>query len=134
MSSFSDFNQQSDVRTDGEHQIQLDMLSALCRAVRKSPPSAEVGEILERLVAYCEAHFMSEELLMRLNSYDSYEEHVGEHIGLMDDLERITSAHNSGNSGLLAEQADSVFKLIGQHIGTHDKRFSDFMAAGMQGK
>lgn len=130
MSTFSDFNQLSNDRTDGEHQIQLDMLSALRRAVRASSPEADVGEILQQLLAYSEAHFMSEELLMRLNSYDDYEEHVSDHIRMMDELERIAAAHASGESTLIAEQADAVSKIVGHHIATRDKRLADFMATG----
>ena len=130
MSTFSDFNQQSNDRTDGEHQIQLEMLSALCRAVRANTPATEVGEILQQLVAYSEAHFMSEELLMRLNSYDDYEDHVSDHMRMMDELGEMASANASGNSALVADQADSALKFIGQHIATRDKRLADFLSAG----
>ena len=130
MSTFSDFNQQSNDRTDGEHQIQLEMLSALCRAVRANTPATELGEILQQLVAYSEAHFMSEELLMRLNSYDDYEDHVSDHMRMMDELGEMASANASGNSALVADQADSALKFIGQHIATRDKRLADFLSAG----
>ena len=130
MSTFSDFNRQSNDRTDGEHQIQLEMLSALCRAVRANTPAAELGEILQQLVAYSEAHFMSEELLMRLNSYDDYEDHVSDHMRMMDELGEMASANASGNSALVADQADSALKFIGQHIATRDKRLADFLSGG----
>lgn len=130
MSTFSDFNQQSNDRTDGEHQIQLEMLSALCRAVRANTPATEVGEILQQLVAYSEAHFMSEELLMRLNSYDDYEDHVSDHMRMMDELGEMASANASGDSACVADQADSALKFIGQHIATRDKRLADFLSGG----
>ena len=130
MSTFSDFNRQSNDRTDGEHQIQLEMLSALCRAVRANTPATEVGEILQQLVAYSEAHFMSEELLMRLNSYDDYDDHVSDHMRMMDELGEMASANASGDSACVADQADSALKFIGQHIATRDKRLADFLSGG----
>ncbi|MBK7565799.1 MAG: hemerythrin family protein [Propionivibrio sp.] len=130
MSTFSDFNRQSNDRTDGEHQIQLEMLSALCRAVRANTPATELGEILQQLVAYSEAHFMSEELLMRLNSYDDYDDHVSDHMRMMDELGEMASANASGDSARVADQADSALKFIGQHIATRDKRLADFLSAG----
>ena len=129
MSTFSEFNQQSNDRTDGEHQIQLEMLSALCRAVRANAPATEVGEILQQLVAYSEAHFMWEELLMRLNSYDDYDDHVSDHMRMMDELGEMASANASGDSARVANQADAALKFIGQHIATRDKRLADFLSA-----
>jgi hemerythrin len=49
------------------------------RGGRREQDAAGVGEILDHLIAYSEAHFMSEELLMRLKSYDDYEDHVEDH-------------------------------------------------------
>ena len=132
MSTFSDFNQQSNDRTDGEHQIQLEMLSALCRAVRANTPATELGEILQQLVAYSEAHFMSEELLMRLNSYDDYEDHVSDHVRMLDALDEIAAAQASGKSVLVSDKAESILIFITKHIATRDQRFADFLLRGVK--
>ena len=131
MSTFSDFNQQSNDRTDGEHQIQLEMLSALCRAVRANTPAAELGEILQQLVAYSEAHFMSEELLMRLKSYDDYEDHVEDHLQMLDTLRGIAASHAAGDTALVAGRAAESLDFIGRHIATRDRRFADHVRLGL---
>lgn len=79
MSQLSEINIESNAGTDREHEIQLGLLRALCTAAGENRDAAVVGEILERLISYSEAHFLSEELLMRLNSYDDYEDHVDDH-------------------------------------------------------
>ncbi|MFZ4538238.1 bacteriohemerythrin [Propionivibrio sp.] len=129
MSTISDFNQKSCAVTDGEHRIQLELLQALCAATQENCSPASAGEILQQLVSYSEAHFMSEELLMRLKSYDDYEDHVSDHIHMMEVLAEIESAHASGKSALVSGQAESVLEFIKQHIATRDQRFADFMLA-----
>lgn len=129
MSTISKFNQKASAETDGEHQIQLDLLRTLCAAARDNASPALVSEILEQLISYSEAHFMSEELLMRLKSYDDYEAHVTDHIRMMDTLGDMASAHASGISILVSDQAASALEFIGNHIATRDQHFADFMGS-----
>ena len=130
MSHVSDFNIASNAATDREHQVQLGLLQALCDAVRDHRDAAAVAEILEQLIAYSEAHFMSEELLMRLKSYDDYGNHVDEHIRMLDLLRAIATDHAAGNSSLVAGKAEAVLAFIGKHIATCDQRFADFVRSG----
>lgn len=130
MSTISDFNAASNAAIDNEHQVQLDLLQALCDAARDNSGAALVGEIVEQLIAYSEAHFMSEELLMRLKSYDDYEDHVDEHIHMLEVLTRIAADHAAGNSSLVAGKAEEVLGFIGNHIATRDRRFADFVRSG----
>lgn len=130
MSTISDFNCASDAAIDREHQVQLGLLQALCGAAREQRDAAVVEEILEQLIAYSEAHCMSEELLMRLNSYDDYEDHVDDHIQMLDALRAIASDHAAGNAPLVLGKAVDVLEFIGNHITTHDRRFADFVRQG----
>jgi hemerythrin len=130
MSTISDFNSASNAETDREHQVQLGLLQALCDAAQNNSGAAPVGEILEQLIAYSEAHFMSEELLMRLKSYDDYEDHVDEHIHMLEVLARIAADHAAGHSALVAGKAEEVLGFIGNHIATRDRRFADFVRSG----
>ena len=57
---------------DGEHRVQLGLLSAVRNAVAEGRGETEVNEILEQLVDYTKVHFMSEELLMRLHAYPQH--------------------------------------------------------------
>jgi len=126
MSDISDFNAASNAATDREHQVQLGLLQELCNSVAESRNAKAVAEILEQLIAYSEAHFMSEELLMRLKSYDDYEDHVDDHIKMMDALRDIATGHAASNSALVVGKAAEVLAFIGHHIDTRDRRFADF--------
>lgn len=130
MSTISDFNSAANADTDREHQVQLDLLQALCQAMREQRDAAAVTQMLDDLMAYCEAHFMSEELLMRQNSYDDYEDHIDDHGHMMEVLREIATNHLAGPSSLVANNADTMLAFIGHHIATHDKRFAHFLRSG----
>lgn len=130
MSHRSDINIESTTVADREHEIQLGLLRALCAAAGENRDAAVVGEILERLIAYSEAHFMSEELLMRLNSYDDYEDHVDDHAYMLDTLRILASRHAAGDSELIAGGAAEALAFIGNHIATRDRRFTDSLRLG----
>jgi len=130
MSTISGFNSESNAATDREHEVQLGLLQALCRAAGENRDAASVGEILEQLIAYSEAHFMSEELLMRLKSYDDYEDHVDDHIHMLDMLNQIAADHTAGHSALVSGKAAEVLDFIGNHIATRDRRFADCVRQG----
>ena len=127
MPTISDFNAASSAETDREHEVQLELLRALCTAAGENRDAAVVGEILDRLIAYSEAHFMSEELLMRLKSYDDYEDHVDDHVQMLDTLRTIAARHAAGDSTLIAGGATDALAFIRNHIATRDRRFADYV-------
>ncbi|MDK9704552.1 MAG: hemerythrin family protein [Sulfuritalea sp.] len=131
MSNISEFNAAATAETDREHEVQLELLRALCAAAGGNGDAAAVGEILDRLIAYSEAHFMSEELLMRLKSYDDYEDHVDDHVYMMDTLRTIAARHAAGDLTLLAGEATDALAFIGNHIATRDRRFVDSVRKGL---
>lgn len=106
---------------DREHQVQIGLIEALCSSVEQGDGRA--GEILDQLIAYSSAHFMSEELLMRLSGYDEYDDHVADHIHMMDTLNAMTAQQRLGKSALLLVQALEILKFITRHIETRDRRF-----------
>lgn len=130
MSTISDFNAAANADTQREHQIQLGLLQSLFAAVNERRDGAEIARILDQLLAYSEAHFMSEELLMRQKSYDDYEDHVDDHSHMLDVLRQTAADHAADRSALVAQKAEHVLAFIGQHIGTRDKRLADFVRNG----
>jgi hemerythrin len=109
---------------DREHAIQTGLVDALCEAIEKGRATAESGEILAQLAAYSSAHFMSEELLMRLASYDDYEDHVADHIRMIDELNDMLALHQSGQAVLVLDKARAVRGFLVRHIETRDALFA----------
>lgn len=131
MSNISDFNTASNSQTDHEHEVQLGLLQALCKAAGEHQDTPSLGVILDQLIAYSEAHFTSEELLMRMKSYDDYEDHVDDHNLMLETLQQIAADHAAGNSALVAGKAEQVLGFITNHIATRDRRFADYVRNGL---
>ncbi len=127
MSSISDFNNSANVVTDGEHEVQLSLLAALCQAVREGRDVEAVTLNLGQLRSYSEAHFASEELLMRMKSYDDYAAHVQDHEHMLDAFQEIATNHSLGNSALIAGKVEDVLGFIQQHIATRDRHFAEMV-------
>ncbi len=130
MSTVSDFNVAANAETDREHEVQLSLLQALCQAVREQKDAASIAHMLDQLTAYCEAHFVSEELLMRQKSYDDFEDHVDDHNHMLDVLREISTDHAAGKPSVFVGKAEDALAFIGNHISTRDKRFADFLRSG----
>lgn len=132
MSSITDFNQKSHDESDAEHRVQVELLNELCEAVKKNSPPSEISNIFQQLVDYSKAHFLSEELLMRQMSYDDYDDHVSDHVRMLDELDEIAAAQALGKSVLVSGKAESSLKFIKQHIVSRDQRFADFLLRGVK--
>ncbi|MDD3529093.1 MAG: hemerythrin family protein [Gallionellaceae bacterium] len=112
-----------------EHQVQTGLIGALCAALEKGGDTGRADEILAQLVAYSSAHFMSEELLMRLAGYDGYDDHVADHIRMMDELNDVQALHEAGETRLELGKARAVQDFLLRHIETRDSRFASWQAA-----
>ena len=129
MSTLSTFNSAANADMDREHEVQLSLLRALCQAVREQRDADHVAQRLDQLAAYCEAHFVSEELIMRQHSFDDYEDHVDDHSHMLELLKAIAGDHATGKPSALANKAEEALAFIETHINTRDKRFASFMSS-----
>jgi hemerythrin len=125
MSPLTDFNRASNAETDREHQAQIQLLQDLCGAARENRDAAEVAEILAQVIAHSEAHFMSEELLMRLNSYDDFEDHAAAHMRILEVLQGLADEPPIGGSALHVGKAEKALDFVAAHIATQDQRLAD---------
>jgi len=131
MSPIEEFNAKANEDTDREHEMQLELLQKLCLALDSGAMATTVHQILSDLIDYSEAHFMSEELLMRMKSYDDYEEHQGNHSHILEVLRDMAARNIAGEGSLLKQKAHDVTGFITQHIATRDKRLADHVRLGL---
>jgi hemerythrin len=111
---------------DGEHRVQVGLLSALRDAVTEGRAETEVNEILEQLVDYTKVHFMSEELLMRLYQYPHYEAHVAEHDRMVEQIEQARERHRVGDAAT-TETLDATLAGLIEHIGRTDRTLGGYL-------
>ena len=111
---------------DKEHAVEMQMVRALQTAIRASDHEV-VGELFEQLQSFTAAHFMSEQLLMRLHAYPGYQAHQQEHDDLMD---RLGAIRQSLESGELTDADEAVAKLeewLHTHIQTEDEALANYL-------
>ncbi|MEW6514800.1 MAG: hemerythrin family protein [Pseudomonadota bacterium] len=114
---------------EAEHHVQFELIRALQDAVTARQDGPTVEAVLERLIDYSEAHFLSEELLMRLASYDDFEAHAEHHRQLLESLRQAQEKFRAtGQHALLDNVPASTLDFMHRHIETNDARFADWHA------
>jgi hemerythrin len=114
---------------EAEHRVQFELIGALHDAVNRRLDGTAVETVLERLIDYSEAHFLSEELLMRLASYDDFEAHAEQHRQLLESLRQAQDKFRAtGQHALLDNVPASTLDFMRRHIEMNDARFADWHA------
>ena len=112
----------------GEHREQLDLLAALSEAVGSDKGHEAVTEILDRLTAYTDVHFMSEQLLMRLHSYPDYRLHESEHDELVRRIGELRAEFETGDHTKTLAATNALFAWLVRHINGSDHQLETFLA------
>ena len=111
---------------DKEHAVEMQMVRALQMAIRAADGEA-VGELFEQLQSFTAAHFMSEQLLMRLHSYTGYQAHQQDHDGLMDRLEDIRRSIESGRLSDADQAVGEIEEWLQTHIHSEDEALASYL-------
>ena len=116
---------------EAEHQVQLELVRALKEALEAGPDdpsSGAVPALLRRLVDYSDAHFLSEQLLMRLYAYPAYADHVLEHDRLNGELRALAERWEKGGGGEAGPLLQQVERWLLTHMATTDKALQAYLA------
>ena len=111
------------VAVDAEHGIQLGLLEAAKSSLEKG--SAEAAGYLEQLYSYTQAHFMSEQLLMRQSATSNFQGHQLEHEILLQQLDELCTLSEKGKSKQALELIEAHEKQLLAHIQSWDRTFGD---------
>jgi hemerythrin len=104
-----------------EHEIQLKLLNVLREALAQPEPDrARCGVLFRQLLDYSEAHFLSEQLLMRQTAYPGYEQHVQEHDRLLGELRGLAQAWETVGAGTAGDAASTLEEWLLVHMRTAD--------------
>lgn len=105
---------------DAEHRLQVTLVAAL-EAALGDRDGGLAGRILEKMTDLAEAHFLAEELLMRLHHYAGFEEHVAEHARLVEELRDLARRQGAGELDLGLEVATRLRVSLTAHIHGPDR-------------
>ena len=108
---------------EAEHALQYKLLSEAERLLTEGNTDA-AREVVQQLHDYSEAHFGSEQVLMRLHSYPGYQSHLREHGDLLTALRQLLAGVGTGPA--TASAAD-LRRWLTSHVHHADQAFLDFM-------
>lgn len=126
----SDTTDRGQTQVDGEHKVQMGLMTALAEGVRQGKPQAELAAIVSQLVDYTNVHFLSEQLLMRLYSYPHFEGHQAEHDKLLEQARTIERAVLSGDMVLGSDELTKLNAWLTDHIERMDRGFHLYLDYG----
>ena len=107
---------------DHEHGLQVALIRALDDAVRAGKGDELGPQILAQLLDYTEAHFLTEEMLMRLKGAAGYEAHVADHDRLVAQLNELKTSIESGRDAIRAETVAALKEWLTVHVRQMDRR------------
>jgi len=114
---------------DEEHALQLRLLRELMQNLESGDRPASL-ELFERLDQFTNAHFLAEELLMRLHAYPQFEAHAAEHAQFVEELKALHAGLAGGEAGDIREEADAFARRLLAHIATADHALGAFQRSG----
>ena len=110
-----------------EHEEQLRLLDELEEAVSRHATAGEVGRLLDHFLEHANAHFLSEQLLMRRSAYEAYAAHVFEHDMLMSQarlfLQQVSKGEFEGAQSFVGALRD----WLQAHMKTTDAAFEEYL-------
>jgi len=109
---------------DAEHGVQLGLLAAALSAFDPED-DGDAAELLDQLYVYTQAHFMSEQLLMRLAARANYDAHIEDHESLMTELDEVGVLLGRGDHAAAREQLRSHHDHLLDHINSWDRSIKD---------
>lgn len=110
---------------DGEHRIQIELIEALQASLQNPAQPPGSAALMEQLRSFCAAHFMSEELLMRLCAYPDYDDHAADHERTLETLTAIEPMLQEDVAGVGNKLAE-IKSFLSAHIRSRDAAFTDY--------
>ena len=112
---------------DAEHKEQLDRMNRLGAAIHGGGTPEAIADDLESLIDYLDAHFMSEQIVMREHAYPDYQKHLREHDSAVTLLRSLEDRVRAGDVHASAEVLSALRGWLVSHIHTADRALAGFM-------
>ena len=111
-----------------DHRHLVSYINELHSAIVSGIGISKMTHILDVLVDYTRKHFAREESLMKKHGYPKYDEHIGQHLSLVD---RVTDFHSRLQKGKVSFSLELMSFLkdwLMNHIKVTDMAYRDFFA------
>ncbi len=114
---------------DAEHASIVQHVNALHVAIRDGLAISALTDALGQLISLTEAHFTTEEALMREHEYPHYVSHKVEHERLIEHMVDLERQIRGGQSPLFAAIALDIKNWATIHIEISDRPLAKFLKA-----
>ncbi len=114
---------------DDQHREIIGRVNLIADAVDQGAQHDEVKEMMEDLILFACEHFALEERLMTEYGFPDLEEHIAEHLGLLQQLNNLRNALSTPNPAKAALVSAFITDWAEQHILQSDKEIGAFLAA-----
>lgn len=111
---------------DQEHALELQIVRSIQTALANSDRDT-VTKLLQQLEDFTNAHFLAEQLLMRLHAYPGYEAHQEEHDHLMNELTELSQSIRDGVSEDPAQDAENLERWLMTHMQSSDQTLAEYL-------
>ncbi len=113
---------------DVHHRVQMSLVGLVEQALQRGGDGAVAGEALGRLADFTQAHFQTEEQMMRRHGYPQAEAHAEAHRRLLEEVRVVQRAHARGaEEG--AGVAGSLRGWLLDHVRGMDQAFGEWCTA-----
>jgi hemerythrin-like metal-binding protein len=111
---------------DAEHALQVQLIRGIKNALNNADRITAI-ELMTQLDDFTNAHFIAEQLLMRLNGYPSYRAHENAHDQLIDELRRLRHSVATSETDHSLATTSSIERWLVDHIQTADRALATFL-------
>lgn len=111
---------------DQEHALELQIVRSIQTALANSDRGT-VTQLLQQLEDFTNAHFLAEQLLMRLHAYPGYEAHQQEHDTLMNELKELSQSIRADPSKDPAKDAENLERWLITHMQSSDQSLAEYL-------
>jgi hemerythrin len=108
---------------DREHDVLFGVLQALQAEIEGSRRDDQIGELLGNLARGIDAHFQSEEAMMRTSAYPGLALHAMKHERLLEQLKVLRMRYARDHSIMNRHTLNFLRDWFGTHIQTDDTNF-----------
>lgn len=112
---------------DEQHKELVKMIDELYTAMVKRQDQQVLGDILARLVDYCNVHFAAEEALMQSHGYPYYRQHKEIHEKMSARVQALQKCFKAGKTDLTIPTSLFIKEWLDKHILGTDQKFATFL-------
>lgn len=111
---------------DAEHEAQLNLLDEL-ESAAAGRDRERTREALGTFITFLDAHFLSEQLLMRGHAYPGYAAHVQDHEAAIGMMHALRERFDGGDDELQPQVLEALRRWLVGHVTTVDRAFAEFL-------